>query len=271
MTDSNDFVTDLVMEMRRLAIVAGSEILKIYHSDNLGIKTKIDESPVTKADEVADAIISAGLTEKFGDIPLVTEEQAQTHSFSHDRFLIVDPLDGTKEFIHKRGEFTVNIALVEKGAPTLGVVYAPALERLFYTDSKSSAVEELAPFDENSIGECKPVRVSKPDNSALIVVASNSHRDAATDEYIARYQVANFKSAGSSLKFCLLANGEADFYPRLGRTMEWDTAAGDALLRTAGGHVIDFAAKLPLLYGKSGYANPFFIAFSDGVELKTCK
>ena len=271
MTESDNFVTDLLTEMRRLAIVAGHEILKIYYSGDLGIKTKSDESPLTKADEAADAIISAGLTERFGDIPLVTEEQAQSHSVSNDRFLIVDPLDGTMEFIHKRHEFTVNIALVEKGIPTLGVVYAPALGRLFYTDSKSSAVEELAPFDAINIGEHRLLRVSKPDNSALIVVASKSHRDASTDKYIAKYQVADFTSAGSSLKFCLLATGEADFYPRLGRTMEWDTAAGDALLRTAGGHVVDFEARLPLLYGKASYANPFFIAFSEGVELHVCR
>ena len=181
---------------------------------------------------------------------------------------IVDPLDGTKEFIHKRGEFTVNIALIENGVPILGVVYAPALGRLFYTDTRSSAVEELAPFDENNKGRCKQIKVTEPDNDALVVVASKSHRDAATDKYISLYKVADFTSAGSSLKFCLLATGEADFYPRLGRTMEWDTAAGDALLRAAGGHVVDFETKLPLLYGKSDYANPFFIAFAQGVNLQ---
>ena len=268
MTELQNFVPDLMAEMRRLAIIAGHEILKIYQSDDFGIKTKSDESPVTLADEAADAIISAGLSKRFADIPLVTEEQAQSHRGSHDRFLIVDPLDGTKEFIHKSGEFTVNIALVENGVPLLGVVYAPALGRLFYTDTRSSAVEELAPFDENNKGRCKQIKVTEPDNDALVVVASKSHRDAATDKYISLYKVADFTSAGSSLKFCLLATGEADFYPRLGRTMEWDTAAGDALLRAAGGHVVDFETKLPLLYGKSDYANPFFIAFAQGVKLQ---
>ncbi len=268
MTKNADFVTDLVKEMRRLAVVAGREILKIYHSDDLEIKTKSDASPVTKADKEADAIISSGLRERFGDIPLISEEKAQSHNISHERFLIIDPLDGTKEFIKKRDEFTVNIAFVENGVPTLGLIYAPALKRLFYTDSKSSAVEELAPFDETNVGTHKPIGVSQPDNSALTVVASKSHRDADTDDYIARYQVANFTSAGSSLKFCLIATGEADFYPRLGRTMEWDTAAGDALLRVAGGKVIDFEARSPLLYGKSGYVNPFFIALSEGVDLQ---
>ena len=268
MTENEDLLTDLVKEMRQLSIVAGREILKIYHSDDLGIKTKSDASPVTKADKAADAIISSGLRKRFGGIPLITEEQVHSHSRSHDRFLIVDPLDGTKEFIQKCGEFTVNIALVENGVPTLGVVYAPALKRLFYTASKSTAVEELTPFDETNVGTLKPINVSRPDNSALIVVASKSHRDEATDNYIARYQVADFTSAGSSLKFCLIATGEADFYPRLGRTMEWDTAAGDALLRVAGGNVVDFKARLPLVYGKSDYENPFFIAFSEGVDLR---
>ena len=246
--------------MRRLAIIAGHEILKIYQSDDFGIKTKSDESPVTIADEAADAIISAGLTKRFADIPLVTEEQAQSHRGSHDRFLIVDPLDGTKEFIHKRGEFTV-IALVENDAQSLG-----SFMRLPWTvvlhRHQIIRVEELAPFDENNKGHCKQIKVTEPDNDALVVVASKSHRDAATDKYISLYKVADFTSAGSSLKFCLLATGEADFYPRLGRTMEWDTAAGDALLRAAGGHVVDFETKLPLLYGKSDYANPFFIAFA---------
>ena len=268
MTENSDFMADLVLEMRRLSVVAGREILKIYHSGDLGIKTKSDASPVTKADKYADAIISSGLRKSFGDIPLITEEQARSHDRSYDRFLIVDPLDGTKEFIKKRSEFTVNIALVENGIPTLGVVYAPALKRLFYTESRSSAVEELAPFDETNFGKRKPLGVSQPDNSALTVIASKSHRDAATDDYIAKYQVADFKTAGSSLKFCLIATGEADFYPRLGRTMEWDTAAGDALLRVAGGKVVDLEAGLPLLYGKSSYANPFFIAFSEGVDLQ---
>jgi 3'(2'), 5'-bisphosphate nucleotidase len=177
-------------------------------------------------------------------------------------------LDGTKEFVQRRGDFTVNIAYVQDGVPTHGIVYAPAQGRLFYTSSVGGSVEETGPFDKDRIGGLKPIRVSTPDNAALVVVASKSHRDQATDDYIARYALRDMTSAGSSLKFCLLATGEADLYPRLGRTMEWDTAAGDAVLRGAGGQVVRFDDHQPLAYGKPGWDNPFFIAFAPGVALK---
>ena len=182
-------------------------------------------------------------------------------------FLIVDPLDGTKEFVQRRGDFTVNIAYVENGVPVRGIVYAPAQGRLFYTLADGQSVEETGAFSKTAVGPLTPVSVSTPDNAALMVVASKSHRDAATDDYISRYAVKDMKSAGSSLKFCLIATGEADLYPRLGRTMEWDTAAGDAVLRGAGGHVVRFDDHRPLVYGKPGWDNPFFIAFSPGVAL----
>jgi 3'(2'), 5'-bisphosphate nucleotidase len=171
-------------------------------------------------------------------------------------------LDGTKEFIQRRGDFTVNIAYVENGVPLRGVVYAPAQGRLFYTLADGQSVEELAD------GSLRPMRVSLPDNAALMVVASKSHRDAATDDYIGRYAVRDMTSAGSSLKFCLVATGEADLYPRLGRTMEWDTAAGDAVLRGAGGLCVRFDDHSPLRYGKPGWDNPFFLAHAPGVALK---
>lgn len=253
---------------RSLALQAGEVILQIYNADDFDVKVKSDDSPVTEADEAADALISAGLRAAFPDIPLVTEEQSETHSAQAPTFLIVDPLDGTKEFIHRRGDFTVNIALVENGSPTLGVVYAPAKGRLFYTDASGQTVEETGPFDPEVIGESKPVKVSQPDNDALLVVASKSHRDEATDAYIGQYAVADSRSAGSSLKFCLVATGEADLYPRLGRTMEWDTAAGQAVLQGAGGRVVRFDDHTPFTYGKPGYENSFFIAFAPGVTLK---
>jgi 3'(2'), 5'-bisphosphate nucleotidase len=180
----------------------------------------------------------------------------------------VDPLDGTKEFIKRRGDFTVNIALVEAGVPVRGVVYAPARDRLFYTDASGASVEEVAPFDKDKPGKTNAITVKAPDNDALIVVASKSHRDQATDDYINKYKVADMTGAGSSLKFCLVATGEADIYPRLGRTMEWDTAAGDAVLRGAGGMVIRFDDHTPFTYGKPIYENPFFIAYAPGVDLK---
>ncbi len=248
--------------IRALALEAGDKIMEIYARDDFKVRSKADDSPVTEADEAADALISAGLHAAFPDIARVTEEQADSHSVSADRFFIVDPLDGTKEFVHRRGDFTVNIALIENGTPVLGVVFAPAKKRLFYTDATGQTVEE------SQDGSLTPLHVSTPDNGALIVVASKSHRDAATDAYINKYKVADSAAAGSSLKFCLVAAGEADLYPRLGRTMEWDTAAGHAVLLGAGGQVVRFDDHTPLTYGKPNYENPFFIAFSPGVELK---
>lgn len=254
--------------MRTLALEAGDKIMEIYNSPEFEVKTKSDASPVTAADEAADALISAGLRAAFPEVALVTEEQAASHSQSVDTFLIVDPLDGTKEFINRRGEFTVNIAYVREGVPLRGVVYAPAIGRLFYTRADGTAVEEIGPeFDKASVGEQRPMSVSMPDNRALMVVASKSHRDQATDDYIGQYSVQDMTSAGSSLKFCLVASGEADLYPRLGRTMEWDTAAGDAVLRGAGGEMIRFDDHAPFAYGKPGFANPFFIAYAPGVLL----
>jgi 3'(2'), 5'-bisphosphate nucleotidase len=258
----------LVAEFRRSAIFAGARILDVYRSEDFEVRAKGDDSPVTEADEAADALISDRLSAAFPDIALVTEEQAHSHGVSASTFLIVDPLDGTKEFIQRRGDFTVNIALVEAGRPVLGVVYAPARGRLFYTRPDGTSVEEHGAFDPDAPGAVTPIRVREPDNAALHVVASKSHRDAATDAYISKYEVADLKSAGSSLKFCLVATGEADLYPRLGRTMEWDTAAGDAVLRGAGGVVVRFEDHAAFDYGKPGYANGFFIAHAPGVELK---
>ncbi len=253
--------------MRDLALAGGARIMEIYERDDFDVTLKSDDSPVTEADEAADAIISQGLRAAFPDVTLVTEEQADSHAAQADSFLIVDPLDGTKEFIHRRGDFTVNIAYVENGVPTRGVVYAPAKGRMFFTLADGSAVEELGPFGAD-LGKLEPVSVSRPDNDALLVVASKSHLTDETRDYIAKYKVADFKSAGSSLKFCLVATGEADLYPRVGRTMEWDTAAGHAVLAGAGGKVVRFEDHAPLRYGKPGYANPYFIALAPGVELK---
>lgn len=260
-----DHLTDV---MRRLALEAGAKIMEIYDGPDFEVRSKSDESPVTEADEAADALISAGLREAFPDTPLVTEEQAETHTQRLDTFLIVDPLDGTKEFVQRRGDFTVNIAYVVDGVPARGVVYAPARKRLFYTNGFGHSVEESGDLDPENRGESEPISVAEPDNSALVVVASKSHRDEATDSYIGKYDVKDSTSAGSSLKFCLVATGEADLYPRLGRTMEWDTAAGHAVLAGAGGRVVRFDDHTPLAYGKEGFANPFFIAYAPGVELK---
>lgn len=259
---------NISLTMRKLAIEAGTRIMEIYGQEDFSVRAKGDSSPVTLADEAADKLISDGLQAEFPEIALVTEEQSASHATIAEQFFIVDPLDGTKEFIQRRGDFTVNIALVEHGKPVRGVVYAPAKGRLFWTDAKGKSFEEFGAFDAGTVGPAKALRVKRPDNQHLVVVASKSHRDQATDDYISRYQVADFTSAGSSLKFCLLASGEADLYPRLGRTMEWDTAAGHAVLAGAGGEVVRFDDHAALRYGKPGYENPFFIAFAPGTELK---
>lgn len=257
-----------VAVMRALALEAGEKIMEIYRGDDLGVRTKSDDSPVTLADEAADAVIASGLARAFPDAAIVTEEMAESHAIEADSFFIVDPLDGTKEFVRRGGDFTVNIAYVEAGRPVLGVVYAPAQSRLFYTPARGAAVEETGALSAAAPGPATPIRVSGAGADALSVVASKSHRDAATDAYIGLYDVADFKSAGSSLKFCLVATGEADLYPRLGRTMEWDTAAGDAILRAAGGVMVRFDDHAEFRYGKPGFENPFFIAAAPGVPLR---
>jgi 3'(2'), 5'-bisphosphate nucleotidase len=156
----------LMMELRRSALLAGDRIMEIYGSDDFEVRAKSDDSPVTEADEAADALISARLREAFPDVPLVTEEQAGSHDINARTFLIVDPLDGTKEFVQRRGDFTVNIALVEDGVPVRGVVYAPAKGRLFYTTAMGRSVEETGPFDPETVGEASPIGVARPTTAA---------------------------------------------------------------------------------------------------------
>lgn len=257
---------ELLKVFRRLAIEAGEIIMEVYHAEDQGVEAKSDESPVTLADTRADAHISAGLREAFPDLPLVTEEQAASHAIDATTFLIVDPLDGTKEFVKRRTDFTVNIALVRDGVPVHGVVHAPMRERLFITTARGGAVEELRPTVEAE-GERHAIRVSPQSGGPLRVVASKSHRDQATDDVIARHDVSEVVSAGSSLKFCLVAAGEADFYPRLGPTMEWDIAAGHAVVVAAGGHVTLPDARTPMSYGKPEYRNGPFFVFAEGARI----
>ena len=248
--------------LTRLAREAGAAIMAVYGAADFDVRAKADDSPVTEADLAADRIIVAGLEAAYPDVAVVTEERSESHDLGEGRtHFLVDPLDGTREFVNRRGDFTVNIALIESGMPVAGIVHAPAVGRLFRTTAGGGAEEVTAD------GHTTPLRVAAADNAALRVVASKSHRDAATDDYIARYATAAFRSAGSSLKFCLLAAGEADLYPRLGRTMEWDTAAADAVLRAAGGRVVTVEGHAPLTYGKADRANPFFIACGAGVTL----
>ena len=226
---------------------------------------KSDASPVTEADELADAIITRGLAAAFPEIPIVTEEQQASHGLSAPVFFLVDPLDGTKEFVQRRGDFTVNIALIENGCrraawstrPPRGASSTPTRPAT-HRKRQGRTATSRAP-DAAHRRHARPCRARR---RRLEV-----HRYQATDDYIARYRVADFRSAGSSLKFCLVAAGEADLYPRLGRTMEWDTAAGQAVLLGAGGRVVCFDGHAPLAYGKDGFENPHFIAHAPGVAL----
>jgi len=250
----------------QIAIKAGAAIMEHYANDVVA-SAKEDNSPVTIADQDAERIILEGLRKIAPDIPVISEEAAAAGhipAFS-DRFFLVDPLDGTKEFLKKNGEFTVNIALIENRVPTAGVVYAPAKNRIFYASGPGKAFEQdVAANAEGSTENApapKPISVRKPDDDGLVIIASRTHRDHKTEEYLSHYNVKEFLAAGSSLKFCLIAAGEADLYPRHGRTMEWDTAAGHAVLAAAGGSVKELDGK-PLLYGKSerGLDNPHFVA-----------
>ena len=253
---------------RSLALTSGEVIMDVYNSSELEVLLKSDDSPVTIADKKADEVISQGLKKFFPKVPIVSEEQVKSHDLSASVFFIVDPLDGTKEFIKRRGDFTVNIALVANGEPIRGIVYAPARQRLFYTDENGAAVEEMAYFSVSKMGLIKKIKTAFSNNKALKVVASKSHRDKKTEEYVSKYRCKELISAGSSLKFCLIASGEADLYPRFGPTMEWDTAAGHAVLSAAGGSVLQAKDKQPLKYGKPHYRNPFFIASSKNVILR---
>lgn len=249
--------------MRRLAVEAGAAIMEIRACADFGVQTKGDDSPVTRADLAADAILCDGLAAAFPDIPAVTEERPRTHATGGMHFLI-DPLDGTREFIRRSGDFTVNIALVDDGAPVAGVVHAPAAGRLFMTVPGGGAVEETGGFDPDVPGPTRAIRVSIPSPGALRAVASRSHMDPATEAYLARLAPAALRSAGSSLKFCLIATGEADVYPRFGPTMHWDTAAAHAVLNAAGGRVLRLPGLAPLRYDAPDRRNPAFVACAAG-------
>jgi len=233
---------------------AGAAIMEIYQQ-NIEVETKGDGSPVTIADKAAEAIILPALNQLDSSITIISEENSAGHLLAApEQFFIVDPLDGTKEFLKKDslGSFTVNIALVENNEPVLGVVYAPALDRLFYGSSNLGAFEEKA-------GKTQSIRIRNIPETGAVAVASISHRDEQTDNWLNENEIHQTTSIGSSLKFCLIACGEADVYPRFGPTMEWDTAAGDAVLRAAGGMVIQPNQK-SFTYGKVHYRNGPFIA-----------
>lgn len=250
----------LLKEMERLALEAGAKAMTIY-AGPFAVDAKGDASPVTEADRLGEEIILAGLSALAPEIPVLAEEAAAGGAIPElgREFFLVDPLDGTKEFITKTGEFTVNIALIRDGAPALGVVYAPAMSKIYLGVKGRGAWMRRTGAGE----EAQPIRARTAPANGLVAVASRSHRGPETDAFLSTLTIADFAAAGSSLKFCLIAEGLADVYPRLGRTMEWDTGAGQAVLEAAGGRVVDFNTGDALRYGKKarGFDNPHFIAW----------
>lgn len=251
--------------LEKLALAAGKEILDVYNAGP-NVTLKSDASPVTEADERAEAIILAGLAEAFPEIPVVAEESVaagRIPDVEGKSFFLVDPLDGTKEFINKRDDFTVNIALIKDGIPVAGIVYAPA-KGVAWTGG-DGRIEKMLVDGDFAITSRTEIGCRTPSGD-LTAVASRSHNSPETEAFLTEKGITSTKSVGSSLKFCLVAEGEADVYPRFGRTMEWDTAAGDAVLRAAGGMTVDLDGN-PFRYGKTrqahdaDFANGHFIAW----------
>lgn len=248
-----------------LAVAAGAAIMGFYKSDSHA-QTKADNSPVCDADVAGEAIILAGLAARLPDLPVVSEEAAAGSIGAHlgEAFILVDPVDGTREFLAGKGEFTVNIGLIVNGEPKVGVVYAPVLEQIWM------AGETVVSFSVAPGGKLPPadqrrrIHIRHPDAGGLVALTSWSHTDPRTTTFLAKLPVKERRMIGSSLKFCAIADGSADIYPRFGATMEWDTAAGDAILRAAGGIVLG-RDGLPLRYGKTAtkFMNGSFVAWGD--------
>ena len=249
-----------VKQVSHIAKRAGIEIMKVYRTE-FSVETKDDNSQVTKADLLAEALILRSIREGLTDrYPIVSEEAASDGiipDVTGTAFWLIDPLDGTKEFVNRNGEFTVNIALIENSKPVLGVVHVPATGAT-YTGSAAGS------FLERKGEAATKIECNTYNGNPITALVSRSHRSAEVDEYLKGFNIGNEISAGSSLKFCLLADGSGDLYPRFGRTMEWDTAAGHAVLRFAGGSV-KTVDGVDLRYGKPGHENPHFIAAGPGI------
>ncbi|MDB5651138.1 MAG: 3(2),5-bisphosphate nucleotidase [Hyphomicrobiales bacterium] len=250
----------------RVAVEAGAIVMEVYGQD-FAVRSKADRSPVCDADERSEALIVARLVAAFPELPVVAEESVArglVPDLGPD-LILVDPLDGTREFAKRNGEFTINIALVHEGSPTCAVVYAPARGRLWVAQSGGAFVCNVAPgATVPPVSDMTPIHVRPLAGRDPLAVVSRSHRNEETEELMQQLGIREMREAGSALKFCLIAEGEADVYPRIGRTMEWDIAAGDAVLRAAGGTVttLDGAA---LVYGRRdrAFECPDFVAFGD--------
>ena len=247
---------EIIAKLRAVTLEAGEKILEIYATD-FAVYEKDDESPVTVADQAAEKIITPVLQSIWPDVPVVGEEAASDGDIpdiSNGAFWLVDPVDGTKQFIQRKDEFTVNIGLIEDQQPILGIVYVPVLGDLYIGGPDGATLENI-----KQGGGAKPIACRPVPEKGIVAVASRSHRTPETDEYLNQLDLADCVSSGSSIKFCMVAKGVADVYPRFGPTMEWDTAAAHAVLRAAGGDVTQVDGS-PFLYAKPGFRNPNFIA-----------
>lgn len=249
-----------------LAVAAGALVMEVFDRAEFGVRRKADSSPVSEADEASETFLLDALARRLPGVPAIAEESAARGEApaAGAAFLLIDPLDGTREFIERSAEFTINIAFVENGAPRAGAVYAPAMERLWFAGAQAFLADAApgAPLPEPS--RWRSLRTRPRPDGGLTALVSKSHLDAATKAFLSRAGIKDSRTAGSSLKFCLLAEGEADVYPRFGPTMEWDVAAGHAVLAAAGGAVLDPEGR-PIRYGKAdeGYRNGPFIAWGD--------
>jgi 3'(2'), 5'-bisphosphate nucleotidase len=256
---------ELAAQFGAIASHAGQLIMTIY-ADAPRIETKADGSPVSDADRESERLIRAQLSKLLPGVPLIAEESFDPARCTEmpERFLLVDPLDGTREFVSRNGEFTVNIALIDSGQPIVGCVYAPACEAM-YVAGASAFRTTLSPGAAlPPLPELAPIATRPYPDGGLSAVASRSHLDANTESFLKRLPIASHRNAGSSLKFCVIAQGDADVYPRLAPTMEWDTAAGQAVLLAAGGCVVGTDGA-PLRYGKAklGFRNAGFVAWGQ--------
>jgi len=270
----NDWTKDrdqLAVDLANLASQAGHAVMAIYE-EGFDVIDKPDGSPVTRADLAADDIVVGGLHDIAPAIPVLSEERAD--SVSPDKlgrvFFVVDPLDGTREFVEKNGEFSVNIALVEDGVPTVGAVYAPAHATMWFGGRKAY-VATVQPGERIDPAAARMINTCPAPETAVRAVASRSHRDAKTEEFLGAIGGCDTKAIGSALKFCLVAEGKADVYPRFGPTMVWDTAAGIAVLQAAGGFVLDEAGDpMRVQFGAQGWRNGAFTAWGcEGLKNKT--
>jgi len=250
-------------------VLAAGRIEMAHFAAGVAVETKADTTPVTAADHEAEEVLIAGLHQIAPGVPVIAEEEvaAGRTPATENAFFLVDPLDGTRAFIDRSPEFTINIGLVEGRQPVFGIIYAPALDLLFATLGPQESVEARVSPDADSVrlADVTLTRLATraPDPAGLIAFASRSHAAQSTDEFLRQLPIAKKRKASSSLKFCLIARGEADLYARLGQTSEWDTAAGQAILAAAGGSVTTLDGRT-LTYGKkeAGYANPHFVAWA---------